>query len=162
MGTTTYTDIQPTAVHGVDGDTPAERVMLIGSEDGRILSWDPDSAFDGDQPIFRRVLVGPLAGPDGIFETRWKRPTVILAKELGGANFRFWASDTPETPIMPRSGIRVGPGRNQRLPIGVRGSWCWIELSSASRVGSPDLSEMWALESLVVEAIVAGRAHARS
>lgn len=164
MGTNSYTAIQPTAVHVIDGDTAAERVMLIGTEDGRVLKWNPDWAWDDNQPIYRKVLVGPLAGPSGNFEARFRRPIVVMARELGGANIKLLASTTPETPVMPRTGVFVGPGRNLRLPIGAKGAWCWLEVSSASRYGAgvPSLSETWAIESLSIDAVAAGRARART
>jgi hypothetical protein len=161
FGTTAITEMQPTAVHVIDGDTAAERVMIFGTEDGRVLKWDPLSSGDDSQPIDARVLIGPIAGPEGDFEARFKRPSVILARELGGVHVKFFASETAETPEMPKDQVRVGPGRNLRLPIQCRGPYCWMQLRSATRTSSgvPALSERWAVESITVDAFPAGRAH---
>ena len=162
FGTTAVTEMQPTTVHVIDGDTAAERVMIFGTEDGRVLKWDPNASGDDGQPIDARVLIGPIAGSTGNFEARFKRPSVVLAQELGGCHVKFFGSNTPETPEMPRDEIRVGAGRNMRLPIQTRGAYCWMQLRSATRTtaGIPALGERWAIESINVEAIPAGRAHA--
>lgn len=159
MGTTAITEVQPTAVHVIDGDTSAERVMLLGTEDGRVLKWDPTVAGDDGQPIDARVLIGPLAGPDGDMEYRWKKPSLVLARELGATHAKFFASQTPEVPEMPKDQVRVGPGMNMRLPIQTRGAYCWMQLRSASRTSSgvPANSERFEVESITVEAHPAGR-----
>lgn len=164
MGTSLATTMQPTACCTIDGDLPGERVMLLGTEDGRTLKWDADAASDDGQPIDARVLIGPMAGPDGDLEAKFERPSVVLADELGSCHVKFFASDTPETPTIPNTETRVGPGVNARLPIRARGSWAWAQLRSSSRTtsGVPMLAEKWALESFNVEAHAGGRKRVRS
>lgn len=162
IGSTAYTVIQPTACCVIDGDLPTDREMLVGTEDGRVLKWDPDVATDDGWPIDARVLIGPVAGTEGDMEARFKRPSVMLAAELGGCHLKMFASDTPDVPTIPRSETRIGPGRNERMPIQVRGSYVWFQLRSASRPAAPALSERWALESIRVEAVAAGRKRVRS
>lgn len=164
IGTDLLTTMQPTACCTIDGDTPGERVMLLGTEGGEVLKWNPDVSGDNGQPISAKMLIGPIAGSEEDLEARFSRPSLMLASELGGCHFSFFSSDTPDTPTIPRSTIRVGPGVNARMPIRTRGAYCWASLSSSSRVaaGVPALSEKWSLESLHVEANAAGRKRVRA
>ncbi len=164
FGTSLNTTIQPTASVVIDGDLPNDRVLIIGTEDGRIVQWDPDARSDAGQPIDARVLIGPIAGSSGETEFKFSRPRVILAKELGGAMVKLWSSDTPETPLTPYQSFPVSAGVNETLPIRARGSFVWAQVRSATRVdtGTPSHQEKWALESINVNVSPGGRKRARA
>jgi hypothetical protein len=164
FGTSATTDIQPTAVCVIDGDLPQDRVMLLGTEDGRVLKWDADASSDDGEPIDSKVLYGPYSVQEEGFEAKIDRLSVILASELGGCHAKLFCSDTAETPLLPRSEIRVAPGRNVNLPVAARGSWLWFQMRSASRTSSgvSALGEKWAVESVRANIRRGGRARCRS
>lgn len=164
FGSTANTTMQPTAAAVLDGDTPGERVFVTGTEDGRLLRWDPLSTSDDGAPIESRALFGPLMGASSEKQMRFKRPAVVMASDRGGAYVKFFASDTPTIGQLPNEEFYVGPGVNHRLPIGGRGNFVWMQIRSSSRVtaGTPGHSEMWAVESVNVDVYPAGRKQVRS
>lgn len=48
------------AVHLFDGPDPNDRAVLIGTQDGWILKFDPDTHSDDGSPIESHVFLGPL------------------------------------------------------------------------------------------------------
>jgi hypothetical protein len=48
------------AVHLFDGPDPDDRAVLIGTQEGWILKFDPDSRNDDGSPIESHVFLGPL------------------------------------------------------------------------------------------------------
>jgi hypothetical protein len=53
-------DIAPVAVHVLDGDDPADRAVLLGSEDGYVRHTVADSALDDEDNINSYVVLGPI------------------------------------------------------------------------------------------------------
>lgn len=162
FGTDQDTTAQPTAAVVMDGDEADDRIMVEGTEDGRVLFEDPDASDDDGTPIDWRMLVGPIAPEEADMVFRYTRPSVVLNQDLGGASVRFYASDDGELPDRPVSDIRIGPGRNERLPIRAKAPRAYMELRSASRVGGSANTERCAVESMSVFAAPAGRKRTRA
>lgn len=52
----------PTSVHVIDGDSPSDRRLLLGCQDGFVRQVDYDAKNDDDQPIASHVWFGPFTG----------------------------------------------------------------------------------------------------
>jgi len=143
FGTSTVTNVQPTAVMVIDGDDFDDRVMLLGCEDGRIRKWDreaksDDTRSDDTTPVAidAYVTIGPLQGDFEerfAMETQFSGLTVILSDRDDGAKFELFAAESPESiGLLLRSGPLV-PGRNPPKWDRVVGPYCWLRIRNAAQ-----------------------------
>jgi uncharacterized membrane protein len=145
------TNVAPTAVVTLDGDTSGDRVLLLGGGDGHLRYWDETAVNDDGYRIDSRISMLLVPGPDTTQRTKILRPQVALATGQGGADFKFYASDTAERKGNPVAEGKLGPGMNPTLPVRARGSACWLELRNAQT------SERWAFERATVDVASGGR-----
>lgn len=156
FGTVADPDIEPTAMYVVDGDSPDDRVLLLGGRDGYVRKWDKDANDDDDFPIDAHVLVGPLAGPESAREYRFQGPRVVLASDQEGAEFQLYASDDPvQLGPARHSGVLV-PGRNGMKRAKMRGSHCYV------RIRNSVAGQGFAIEEAAMRAYPAGLKRTRS
>ena len=144
-------NIQPTCAVVVDGDLPADRVLLFGGEDGFLRKWDKDAAKDtkgdsSDLAIKSRCLFGPFTGPTEASRYVFSELEVVLADNLGGGWWKMYASDTPDTLGPAKASGTLVPGRTPSIRERVVGSYVWIELGNASA------NERWAIEKIMIRA----------
>lgn len=166
FGSTSVTNIQPTAVHVIDGDDFDDRLLLIACEDGYVRKWDPsaksdDTRSDGTTKIAidAYATIGPIQGPfeqESGLEMAFKGLTVVLSSTDDGGRYELYAAESPESiGSMIQQGELVA-GRNPPKWTGVVGSYCWVRLRNAAA------EEHMAFERATIYASPAGMAHPRS
>lgn len=156
FGTESSTGVQPTASCTIDGDLPGDRLMLIGTEDGRVLAWDATANLDDDMSIDSKALIGPFVPKETEFETRFMDPCVVLSKAGGGTYVRFFVSDDDSLPSQPVAKMKLQPGRNE-VSMGGCGAYCYLELRSATQPTDAYGLGQWSVESISVKVATAGR-----
>ncbi|WP_291813839.1 hypothetical protein [Limnobacter sp.] len=142
--------IQPTAVQVVDGDSPTDRAIMIGGEDGRVRRWGKDAngqipmqdEGDGtnDKPIDSYVLIGPLAPVRDVSSAAVSEFTAILAPTHHGCDYEFFATDTPDNLGRADYQGQLHAGRNATQLPRVSGDSIYLRL----RNGRAD--QTWAFE----------------
>ena len=146
---------QPTAVYVSDGDDPDDRILLMGTEAGWMLTEDADNDDDNDgaeaQVIDSFVQIGPIAGSDMDRATRFSGFEFTLADDREGCEVSLFGSDEPDVQGNPRHVFNLEPGRNPRKNIRMRAAVSWIQMRNAK------LGEGWAFESGRFKANSAGR-----
>jgi hypothetical protein len=149
------TPFQVTAATVIDGDDPDDRVLLIGTDDGRVLKWDEDSADDDGTRIQSSVLFGPhQIGTDG-YEGRITCLEVTLDEDQQGCDWELYASSTPTRPDDAVDRGRLESGINI-IRCRARGKWLWLRLRNGG------LGERWAHEHTTVQVHRAGRTQLRA
>lgn len=146
---------QPSCVYVLDGDDPADRVLLTGCFDGYIRKVDRSAKSDDGQPIDSRVLMGPFTGEDNSESILWGNPILVLSDQQDGCQMQLLASADPDVPTIPIAKVDQGPGRNMRALIRARGAYVWVRLRSNA------VNSSWAFESLTIEMLNSGAARAR-
>lgn len=143
------TSLHPYCAGILDGLTPTDRVVAIGSNDGYLRVYDPATQDDDGTAIDSSVTIGPLPRVEFDTELRISSLQAVLGSSGTGCTYKLYASDTP---VQPASHVATGTftvGNASRVAARARGAYIWIELSSTT--GS------WALESLMADMHAAGR-----
>ena len=143
------TSLHPYCAGILDGLTPTDRVVAIGSNDGYLRVYDPATQDDDGTAINSSVTIGPLPRVEFDTELRISSLQAVLGSSGTGCTYKLYASDTP---VQPASHVATGTftvGNASRVAARARGAYIWIELSSTT--GS------WALESLMADMHAAGR-----
>jgi hypothetical protein len=172
FGTTTYTNVQPTAAFILDGDDFDDRVVLIGCEDGQVRRWDATARSDDTRtdlttkiPIDSFATIFPIIPtgsvvPPGEFnaglETQYHGLTVVLGDRESGCRYELFSSDEPDSIGIARRAGQLGPGRNAPKWEKVVGAYCGLRLRNAA----PE--ERWAFERAYVYAMPAGMVRPRA
>lgn len=153
---------QVTAVAEIDGDEYDDRVLLLGSEYGKYLWYDPRSSNDwevGDttpsKQINSRVVLGPLSHEEAMSSYRYSKIKAELARGQAGLDYSIRTADQAATYAnateAPHGIGRFLSGPNPYVPGTFKGAAVWIKLSNASA------GERWSLEALSLTANFAGR-----
>lgn len=165
FGSTSFTNVQPTAAMVIDGDEFDDRVVLIGGEDGYVRRWDRDAKSDDTRtdgvtqhPIDSYFTIFPLSGsePENGMETQYSGLTVVLAQEQAGARYEMFASEEPENMGDPIRTGELHPGRNPPKWDRIVGPYCGIRIRNGAA------EETWAMERAYIRATIAGVARPRS
>lgn len=85
----------PLASCTIDGNTPNDRVVLIGSWDGYIRSFDPDATTDDGKPINWQFYIGPLLTKN-FDEIIVKSIQAVMAEGSGTVNYEVLYGRTAE------------------------------------------------------------------
>ena len=166
FGSSSVTNVQPTAAMVIDGDAFDDRAVLFGCEDGFVRRWDRDALSDDTEedgttpvPIDAKVLFGPLqrdAEESSGMETQFTGLMVVLGENDDGARYELFASETPDSVgDVLRTG-ELKPGRNAPRWDRVTGPYCWLRLRNTAA------EETWSFERALIRASVAGLARPRS
>ncbi len=135
--------MQPFAVVELLGFTPADRVVMIGSQDGYVRYIDPTATTDDGTNIASEVYIGPLVGKDGL-------PGIItdlectLGSSSGSVTWRLFSGDSPQTALSTSSSSTgtFAANRNRRPAVRRRGHAHYVKLSATTA---------WQLEDLTAE-----------
>jgi hypothetical protein len=149
-------DIQPTAMIVIDGDAPDDRALIFGCSDSYLRKWDRAARDDDGTRIVSKAILGPLAGSDEEQEYKFDKTELVLATDQQGLTLSLFASDEAGSIGVPVHTEQVGPGRNGYIPRRMRGSYCWFSLENGA------VGQRWAVESMSIRAIPAGRKRIRS
>ena len=144
--------IQPTCLGVLDGDAPADRRVVFGSEDGIIRKWDEDAKADDDADgtdlqVLSRVLLGPYQSPDQWREMRLVDVSVVLANEQSGALLNVYSSSLPDVKGDAKLTRKLKAGRNDNIPTSATGAYIWLELvqgETNQRFALEEASFRWA------------------
>lgn len=165
FGASAYTNVQPTAVHVIDGDEFDDRLLLFGCEDGYVRKWDKaaksdDTRTDGTtkQAIDALVTIFPIQAPEALtgMETEFKGLTVILGDADAGCRYELFSSDEPDSLGIARRAGNLGPGRNAPRWDKVTGAYCGLRLRNAAA------EERFSLERAYIYASPAGQTRPRA
>ncbi len=140
------TSVQPTCVYILDGDSPDDRVIVLGGEDGYIRYIDNTATSDDGEPIDTAVMMGPLPAPRVTHEAMFTDFDVMLTRNSGSPTWAIYASDTSDDPGFPVTQGKLVAGDNDRILSRCRGQYCWFRLNMADRHAT------WAFESLDLRA----------
>lgn len=152
-----HVEVQPTCVTTFDGDSPEDRVMVVGSSDGFVRFEDEAATGDGDYPIHSQVFIGPLVPPYAGKAVRFSHLYPVLDSRLGSCQIEVYLDEVADFDggDRPVRSWEIQPGRNGYLMFRAKGHQCWVALNDASA------EQSWALEQLTIEAIPAGRPRGR-
>lgn len=124
----------------LDGNGPADRVVLVGGRDGYIRAFDPSAADDDGTPIESWVFIGPLMTRN-FDDLKLQSLQAILAEGSGTVDWSVHSGDTPEEALAadPENDGTWEAGRNLTELIKQSGHFIYIKLYSTNR---------WALEGI--------------
>ena len=160
FGRKTGDGIQPTCVMVVDGDSPSDRVMHIGCEDGRVRKWGQSES--GEVPVADRVtsstympidsyvLMGPIAPTRDMDVHAIGALTVVLAPNYSGCNYEFYETDNAAHLGDPLEVGELKAGRNGTHMVRVSGDSVYLMLRNARE------QETWSYEKGQVHVSYAG------
>lgn len=93
----TTVSMNPVAVHVMDGDDPADRTILIGSENGYIRKLNPDVFTDDGDAIESYVLLGPLQLDNGNIPFVISEVQGFLTASSANVDYVFYMGDSAES-----------------------------------------------------------------
>lgn len=130
--TDTYSNanLQPTAAFVMDGDLPADRVLIVGREDGYMARFSRTATADDGYPIDAKVLIGAFTSPGE--RLRVGNVAVQLASDQGGATCDLLSSDTADGPRDVVDSWPIGPGESGIQFGHAAGGACWLQVRSAT------------------------------
>jgi hypothetical protein len=142
--------IQPTSICVMDGDLAADRVVLLGCEDGYVRKWDRNAVGDdtipgasvGQKYIDSFVRIGPLAGSSVDMEHMFTRLWAVFANDQGAPWVKLYATDRPDVVGDPVWQGKMQPGRNPWINVRVRASYVYLDLQLS------DPRQRWSFESM--------------
>lgn len=124
----------------IDGNTPNDRVVLIGSRNGYVMSFDPDATTDDGTAISSEVWIGPLLTKN-FDEVLLKYVQPVLARESGAVQWHVHVGRTAEDAVNSTA-VMSGTweaGRNYSDHVRRAGHAIYLRLTSTSR---------WAMEAI--------------
>ncbi len=127
----------PVAVCTYDGNTPGDRVPLIGSWDGFVRAIDPTATTDDGTPIASSVVIGPLLTKD-LDLLLLKDLQAVLGAVSGNVTYSVYVGPTAEvalasTPILTGTwSVVQGNGRNLTNRVRRSGHGIYIKISSTN------------------------------
>lgn len=147
------TNLNPLCSCTFDGNTPVDRVVLMGCWDGYVRQVDPTSTTDDGTPIQSEVWIGPLLTPD-FDDILLKDLQGVLGESSGDLNYEVYVGTTAEKALSstPISSGTLGPGRNATDLVRYSGHAIYVALSS---------SNQWAMEAIRVRIQSKGRVRRR-
>lgn len=155
------TELQPTSVLVVDGDTASDRKLLFGCEDGRVRVWDETRVDDRltsstDYPIVWKLVLGPILPANQPIEYKFRRFTAVLASDQSGCGYKFSGQDHGDTVGPTLYSGSLNAGRNASSPAIIRASNMYLTLTNSM------LGQRCAVESMLIHAAPAGRVKVRA
>jgi hypothetical protein len=144
---------QPIAMTVFDGNTASDRLALIGSWDGMVRTFTPNTPTDDGWPINSEVLIGPFVSDD-LDEIMVKDLQMVLGAGSGQVTVGLLSGASAEQ-ALAATPFPLGnwlPGRN--LSTGVRraGHAHYIQITS---------SNQWAMESVRARIAALGKVRRR-
>lgn len=144
--------IQPTCVAVMDGDTAADRVVLVGCEDAYIRKFSKTANIDSgvlngtNYPIDASVLIGPLAPKETGTEVIFSRLSAVLANDLDARpTLNVYVTDRADFLGSPVWSGQLIPGRNPFKNFKARGAFVYLEIASSDPIAR------WAYEQIALD-----------
>ena len=133
----------PKCLHQMDGDAPADRVLLMGSWGGYVRAVDYDTDDDDGVAINSYVMIGPLQTEEMV-PLLLVGLTAVLDDAASDVTFSVHAGDSAEEALAAAavySGT-FGAGKNRWSRRRVSGHSLYVKLTNSTD------DQTWALESL--------------
>lgn len=146
----------PTSVHLMDGDLPADRVVLLGGRDGYIRMIDTSAENDDGQAISSYVLLGPIQS--GSQRLRLRELRTVLGMNSDPVTLELFAGSSVEAAFdvaEPRFQRTIYPGRSIAIRSGAVAQGMYLKLSNEA------LGEAWQYEAIYAWLEGVGRAAGR-
>lgn len=121
----------PTAVHLMDGDSPTDRVVLLGCRDGYIRKIDTAAKDDDGQLIKSYVYFGPFLGGDGKLRLRELRG--ILGESSDPVTLEVFSGHSAEAAhnsSPAHFGTTLSAGKSYAMRAGAVAQAIYIKLSN--------------------------------
>lgn len=137
----------------LDGNEPGDRVVLIGSWDGYVRSFDPTAEDDDNLPIESEVWIGPFL-TDNMDEILLKDLQAVLAEDSGDVTWAVHAGRSAEEAFASEAfttGSWVA-GRNEDESIRAAGHALYVKLTA---------SAPWQLEQIRARVATMGKVRRR-
>lgn len=160
FGRNTGDGIQPTSVLVVDGDSPLDRTIHIGCEDGRVRKWGAAESGEVPRadrvttnsylPIDSYVVMGPIAPNRDMDVTSVTALNVLLAPDYGGCHYEFFETDDAANLGDPLEAGDLQAGRNNSHMVRVSGDSIYLKMRNAREL------ETWSYEKAQIFTSTAG------
>jgi hypothetical protein len=137
-----------------DGNTPGDRVVLIGSWDGYVRSVSATATNDDGWNINSQVLLGPIVNAE-LDDFLLKQIIGVLGASSGQVNYNVYVGESAQE-AYNSGAIATGTwsaGRNPALPIRRSGHAIYVGLTS---------SNPWQMEQIRLLVATQGKVRARS
>lgn len=137
----------------VDGNTPGDRAIAIGSWDGYVRTFSPNATTDDGLPINSAVVIGPLLTKD-LDEVLVKDLQAVLGMASGQVQYAVYLGATAEIALAsnPVASGTWNPNRNLLNFVRRAGHACYIKLTS---------SNGWAMENIRCRIATEGKVRRR-
>lgn len=142
-------DLDPLAVHVIDGDRASDRAVIMGGRDGFVRKIDPDTKSDDGLQIVSRCFIGPVRPAGKHRENIISGINAVLDFESDSVQIRAHAYDRPELPLSPLS-IRY-----TKTVLGGRNKWSWETVAGPNvffELYNDITGTRWALDMLEAQA----------
>lgn len=152
-------NLNPTAVHTLDGDDPTDRVIVVGGQDGRVRAQVYGATNDDDSDntaISSSVTMGPMMSK-GNDAFKLHETQVLLGSGSNNVTFQPFIDNSAETAFNSTAlwSYTVSAGRNASIRRSGFGNSAYFKLSNSTA------SETWSLETMRVAMRQAGRSAQR-
>jgi len=152
------TNLDPLCCCVFDGNTPGDRVVLIGSWDGFVRAVSPTAPDDDGYPIASQVVIGPLNTED-LDDMLLKDVQGVLAQSSGPVSYQIFVGPTAEA-ALASAAVASGTwavttnlaGRNFTNFIRRAGHAIYIQLSATAP---------WAMEEIRARIATQGKVRRR-
>ena len=146
---------QFTCATALEADTAADRLILLGCEDGYVRKQDPTMRTDDGLRMETRCLVGPIAPETSDREFMCRALQAVLDAESDGCYYQTFVSDIPNLPTIPVLTGTLRPGFNN-VPARMCGPYLWVRFQSLSVAVGANVGTRDAIESLHMEVTKTG------
>lgn len=136
-----------------DGNSPTDRVPLIGSWDGYVRAIDPTAVKDDGWPIYSEVVLGPIL-TENLDDVLIKEVQAVLGQDSGEVTYEVLAASSAEL-ALSSDPVATGswkPGRNLSSYIRRAAHALYIRVRSTNS---------WALESIRCRLAAQGKVRMR-
>jgi hypothetical protein len=139
----------PTATMTLDAEDPADRVVLLGGQDGKLRQWDLTAKDDDGSLMQSQVLIGPLQDPKGLSKFRLEELHAVLTSASDDINYSVLLGESAQQ-AQSASANHTGvwsAGRNTADTRRTQGHAIYLKLEDSSAADPYDANS-WALEDL--------------
>lgn len=147
----------PTTVRLMQGDTAAERILLLGCRDGYLRYVDLEAKSDDGTAISSYIWMGPLTGPSG-YNLKLRQMDMLLGQDSDPIRYEVYDGASPENAYkrgIERFSGTWQPGRNRPELRTCSANAMFVKLMSNT------LGNAWQFEQLTLAAETLGRQGSR-
>lgn len=135
-------NFDPLCVLEFDGDTVADRVILLGCQDGFVRELDVNALDDDGVGMNSYVRIGPLKSGTALYEADLQCTLDQFSSPVNYAIFKGAYAQQALSDPNPRLG-QFNPGRNRSQSLRVFGHYLYLQLANRQLA-----KEAWALDEL--------------